>query len=208
MCVSHAGHILVFLCKLCKVVHYVDELSAYYLQSITHDDNVGVVAYIARSCSEVDNACRIGTSLAVCINMSHNVMADFLFARLCHVIVDVVYVLLKLLYLSLGNRQSELHFSSCKSDPEFSPCCEFLVSRENILHFLACISCTEWAFIAVIVSAHFNILLFFASKRKFSYYDYTMYLIINQGQYRTKRRNGLLKGCGEMPCKTQLLIFL
>ena len=102
----------------------------------------------------MDYSCGVGTSLSVCENVSHNIVTGYLFALCCHFIVNVVYVLLQLLHLCLCNRETELHFGSCESHPELSPCSELLIRRENILHFLACITCAEWAFIAVDITAH------------------------------------------------------
>ena len=96
----------------------------------------------------------IRASLTVGENVCHNVVAGDALSCLSSSVVDIVDMLLKLLYLSLSNRQTQFHFSSCQSDPEFSPGSEFLISGEDILHLLACVSCTEGAFIALVVIAH------------------------------------------------------
>ena len=154
MCICETGERLVLLCELSQIVHDVDELSADYLQSVAHDDNVCVVAYIARCSTEVDDACGVWTSLTVCENMSHNIVASYLFALGSHFVVHIIDVLLQLLYLSLGNRETKLHFGSCQSHPQLSPCGELLIGREDILHLLAGITCTERAFIAFDITAH------------------------------------------------------
>ena len=66
--------------------------------------------------------------------------------------VNIVNIFFKLFDLCFRNRKTQLHFCSCKSHPETSPGCKFLIGRKNILHFLTGISCAEGTFIAVCVT--------------------------------------------------------
>ena len=99
----------------------------------------------------MDNSLSVRTSLTVCIDMSHNVVTDFLFSCSSSFIVNIINISFKLFNLFFCNRKSQLHFCSCKSDPQASPCSELLVSGKNILHFLTGISCTERTFVTFCV---------------------------------------------------------
>ena len=149
MSVSKAGKRLVLVSELCELVDDLDELSLDYFKSVTHYDNIGVVADVAARCAHVYNALRIGAGVAVGVNVCHNVVAEFLFILRSLFVVDVVDVGGKFVHLSLSNVETELHLGTGKSDPKLSPGREFLVCGENELHLLACVSCAEWAFIAV-----------------------------------------------------------
>ena len=89
----------------------------------------------------MDDTCRIGALLTVCIYMGHNIVAHELFSFLSHLIVDILCMSLKLVYLILCHLfKTQLMLSLCKGDPQPSPCFEFLIRRKNIFHFLIRIS--------------------------------------------------------------------
>ena len=55
----------------------------------------------------MDNALRLRALYAVGIHMAHNVMAHFLLARFCHVVVDIGRMAFQLIDLLLCDRKSE-----------------------------------------------------------------------------------------------------
>ena len=142
--VSEAGHSLVLIGKFSELRNYLYQLSLYHLHSVAHDDNVGVVANVAGS-----SAGRLGSRLAEGVNVRHNVVANYLFARGGYLVVDIINISLKLIYLLLSYGQAKLHLSSCKRHPKLSPGSEFLIRRENILHFLAGVASAERAFVRI-----------------------------------------------------------
>ena len=87
----------------------------------------------------MDNALRLRALYAVGIHMAHNVMAHFLLARFCHVVVDIGRMAFQLIDLLLCDRKSEFLFCLCQRNPESSPGLEFHILRKNELHFTACI---------------------------------------------------------------------
>ena len=152
VCVGKAGLILVLVCEACEVVDDVEQLLLDQQQRVAHNDDVGVVAHIAGGSPQVDYALRLGALLSVCVNVGHYVVAHQLLALFSHVVVDVVDVGLKLVYLLLGNGQTQLHLAPCESDPQAAPCGKLLVRREDVLHLLARIACAERAFVGGIIS--------------------------------------------------------
>ena len=51
----------------------------------------------------MNDACCLGTLLAIGIYMAHHIMTDFLFSRLGHIIIDILCMGLELVNLLLGN---------------------------------------------------------------------------------------------------------
>ena len=149
MCICKAWKSFVLICEFCKLVNYLNKLSLDYLHSISHNDNVSIITYIAACSTKVDNTLSTRAGIAISMNVSHYIVAEFLLIFCCFLIVNIINMSLELIDLLLSNTKTKLHFSSCKSHPEPSPCGELLVSRENKLHFLACITCAEGAFITV-----------------------------------------------------------
>ena len=87
----------------------------------------------------MDNALRLRALYTVGIHMTHNVMAHFLLARFCHVVVDISRMAFQLIDLLLCDRKSEFLFCLCQRNPESSPGLELHILRRNELHFAACI---------------------------------------------------------------------
>ena len=118
---------LVFLCEFGKGSDGVDQFLSNQLQRLTHDNDVGVIAYITGSRAQVNDALRIRTLLTISVDVAHDVMSDFFFSRFCNIVVDVVLVLLQLVNLFLGDGKTQFFFRLCQSDPEPSPSSEFHV---------------------------------------------------------------------------------
>ena len=127
MCKRECRKRLVFVREFGKVADNGDQLVADKLQTLGHDDDIGVVADVARGSSEVDNTLCVRALNTVSVNVGHNVVADELFSLLSDFVVDVVGVSFELVDLSLCYGQTQLHFRLGKSDPESAPGAEFLV---------------------------------------------------------------------------------
>ena len=90
MCKSKGRHIFIGICKLCQFCNDIDQFLAHQKKCITHDDNIGVITYIAGSRSQMDDACCLRALFAICVDMAHNIMANLCLSFLCHIIIDVV----------------------------------------------------------------------------------------------------------------------
>ena len=99
----------------------------------------------------MDNSLCLGADLTVGVDVSHNVVAHFLFPCLGNCKIYVVNICLQLVNLLLCNIKSKLHFGSCKGYPEAAEGGEFLLSGEDVLHFLACVAGTEGAFVGFVL---------------------------------------------------------
>ena len=53
----------------------------------------------------MNDTSRLRTLLSICVHMAHDIMADFLFPRFRHIIIDVFGVGLQLVNLLLGNNR-------------------------------------------------------------------------------------------------------
>ena len=127
MCKRECRKRLVFVREFGKVADNGDQLVADKLQTLGHDDDIGVVADVARGSSEVDNTLCVRALHAVSVDVGHYVVADELLSLLRDFIVDVVGVSLELVDLSLCYGQTQLHFRLGKRNPESAPGAEFLV---------------------------------------------------------------------------------
>ena len=133
----------IFIRKFCKLIDHIDQLLLNKLQRLCHDNDIGIVTDIAGCCAKMDDTCCLRALLSVCVYMAHYIMSDLFFAFLCHIVIDVIQMLLQLIDLLLCDDrfailgQSQLHLCLCKFNPESSPCSEFLIRRKNILHLLA-----------------------------------------------------------------------
>ena len=89
----------------------------YKAHCLGHDDYVGVVAYVAACRAQVDyRLCRRALH-AERVHVAHDVVAHFLFARFCNVIVDVLGVCLHFGYLLVGYVKPQLLFAFGKGNP-------------------------------------------------------------------------------------------
>ena len=89
-------------------------------------------------------------SLAICEDVRHDIMTDFLFAPCRSFIVDVVYMRLHLRYLLIGNIKPQFFFALGESYPEPAPCGKLAVIRKDFLHFSACVSLAERIFVYIV----------------------------------------------------------
>ena len=122
---SQGRLIFVFICEIAELGDDVDKLFANQLQGFAHHDNIRVVAYIAGSCSQVDDSFCLGTLHTVCVYMGHYIVADDLFPFFRHFIVDILRMAFQLLDLLVGDGKAQLFLSLCQGDPELSPGAEF-----------------------------------------------------------------------------------
>ena len=113
-------------------------------------DDVGVVADIRARCTEVNDACGLGRDLAEGVNVCHYVMAHFLLALTCHIIVDVGDMRLHLVHLLLRDGQTERHLRLGQRYPQAAPRREFHVRGEIVEHLLRGIARRKRAFVHVV----------------------------------------------------------
>ena len=151
MGIGKGGHSLIAVRKPGKIRHNVDELPAYHLQSVPHDDDVRVIPHIAGGCPQVDDALCLRACHTVGVHMAHHVVAANLFPLSCHVVVDIVHIGFQLLHLGLGHRQPQLMLRPGKRHPQPPPGGEFLVRREEILHLRAGIPGAEGGLIRICI---------------------------------------------------------
>ena len=65
----------------------------------------------------MNDALSLGALLPIGIYMGHNIMAHFLFSRLCHLIIDIVLIGFQLVNLLLGNGKPQFFFRLRKGYP-------------------------------------------------------------------------------------------
>ena len=149
--VGEAGHILVLVSKFSQVCQYADDLLAHQLQSLAHDDDIGVVAHIAAGSTQMDDTLCLGALQAVGIDVAHHVMAHQLFAGDGILVVHVVLVGFQLGDLLIGDSQALLLLGLGKRDPQLAPGAELVVVRENVLHLIGSITGRERGNITVML---------------------------------------------------------
>ena len=152
MCICKTGHIFILISKRSKVCKHIHKLSVHYLHSITHYDNVCVITYITACSAKMNNTLCLWTTLSVCVNVCHNIVAELLLL-LCGIFkIDIIDMCRKLVYLFLCHLlKPELHLGSCKSYPQSAECRKLLLSRERELHLLTRVSRAERAFVGFVV---------------------------------------------------------
>ena len=150
--VGHAGHVLVLLGKTGQLGQHADELFADELQTLTHHDDVGVVADVAAGRTQMDDACRLGALLAVGVDMAHDVVADQLLAGNGDIVVDIVHMGFQLLHHFGGDvGQALLHLCAGQRHPQTAPGAELVVIREDVLHLIGGVTGGKRADIAVML---------------------------------------------------------
>ena len=107
-----------------------DKFVAQQAQSFRHDDNVGVVPYIAGGCPQMDDRARLRALLAIGIHMGHHVVAHDLLALPGNIVIDVVGKTAHFIDLLLRNGQAQLHFRLRQGDPKAAPGTELFVRRK------------------------------------------------------------------------------
>ena len=141
MRVCKTGHILVFQCKIGKISENLCRLLENDFRRMLQNDNIRVVADIARGCTEMDYRLCFRTLLSVCVYMRHYIVTHNFFAFLRNLIIHIVAVCFQLRNLLIGNSETKLLFGFCKSNPKPAPCSEFELLRKDFLHFGACVPC-------------------------------------------------------------------
>ena len=150
--VGHAGHVLVLLGKTGQLGQYADELFADELQTLTHHDDVGVVADIAAGRAQMDDALGFRALHPVSVHMRHHVVAHLLFLFARHIVVDVVHMGFQLLHHFGGDvGQALLHLCAGQRHPQAAPGAELVVIREDVLHLIGGVTGGKRADIAVML---------------------------------------------------------
>ena len=98
----------------------------------------------------MDDALCLGALHTISVHMGHHIVAHQTLPLLCHIVINVIGMLLQLVDLLIGNGQSQLLLRLRKGDPELSPGAEFLVRRKDILHLPAGIALRKRAYVSVI----------------------------------------------------------
>ena len=117
----------VFLCEIRQFCDHIDQFLFYDLQSLCHQDDIGIISHIAGGGSQVNDAFCLRALLTVRIHVRHDIVADHLFSFLCHVIIDVFRMGFQLVDLFLCNRKSQLFFCFRQGDPQLPPCAELFI---------------------------------------------------------------------------------
>ena len=97
----------------------------------------------------MDDGHGLRTQLAVGVDMGHHIVTQLLLPLGCSGVVDVLNMGLQLIYLLLGDGQSQFHLCPGQSHPQAAPGGELFVRGENILHLVAGVAGGQGAFIAV-----------------------------------------------------------
>ena len=103
--------------KVGKMVNQINQLFANMQQSFSVDNDISIVTNIGTGCAEVDNAFGFGTLCAIGVNMSHHIMAQFLFLFRSQLIIDVGDVCFELSNLLLGNIKTQFTLSFGQGHP-------------------------------------------------------------------------------------------
>ena len=100
----------------------------------------------------MDDACRLGTLLAVGVDMAHDVVAHQLFPLDGHFVVDIVHMGFQLGYHVRGDvGQALIHFGTSQRHPQPPPGAELVVVREDVLHLIGSIAGGKRADIAIML---------------------------------------------------------
>ena len=127
MCESQCGQGFILIGEMCQFCQDIDDLFAHQLQGIAHDDDISVVTDITACSAEVDDALGFGTLQTIGIDMAHDIMADYLFARNGIFIINILCMRLQLRDLLIRDRKAELLLNLCQCDPQFPPGTEFFI---------------------------------------------------------------------------------
>ena len=98
MRISKCWHILIAIRKLRKQLDDSEQLRTYNLERIPNQNNIGIVSYVTRSRSEMNNPCSRLRLLSISIHMRHHIVPNFFLTRISDIIVDVMHV-----FFHIGN---------------------------------------------------------------------------------------------------------
>ena len=127
----------VFFCKVRKVCDDIYQFLSYQFQTFRHDDQVRVVADVARRRAEVDDALGFRALQSVSVYVGHDVVANDLLAFFGFVVVDIIGGGLQFCDLLVSDGKAQLLFRFCQCDPEFSPGPEFHFRGKEVFHLFA-----------------------------------------------------------------------
>ena len=140
----------IFISKFSQLIQNTDQFLTYQLQGFCHNDDIGVVSYVAGSCTQMDDSFCCRALYAVRIHMGHNIVAHQFLTLFSNIKIDFILMCFQFIDLLLRDRKAKLLLRLCQRNPESSPGAEFLVRGENILHLLTCIALGKRAYISVV----------------------------------------------------------
>ena len=151
---AQGGQGLVLPGKPGQVVQHPHQLVAHQLQGLPHQNDVGVIPYIAAGGAQMDDGHGLGAGISVGMDVGHHVVAELflIFRRL--VVVDVVNMGGQFVHLLLGDGQAQLHLGPGQGHPQAAPGGELLIRREHILHLVAGIAGGQRTLISVVTHRH------------------------------------------------------
>ena len=110
-----------------ELIDTVDKLLTNKLETLTHDDDIGVITNIAGSSTQVDDPLCCRALNAISINMTHYVVANLFLTGFRNFVVDIILMCLKFINLLFCNVKTQLMLSLSERYPELSPCTELVV---------------------------------------------------------------------------------
>ena len=73
----------------------------YQLQGFCHNDDIGVVSYVAGGCTQMDDSFCFRTLYTVRIHMGHNIVAHQFLTLFSHIIIDIIFMCFQFIDLLL-----------------------------------------------------------------------------------------------------------
>ena len=135
--VREARHGFVLKRKRAEIPHHLRRFFQQNAGRFPKLDDVGVVADVAGSRAEVNDALGGRTLYSVRIDVRHHVVPHLALARLGGRVIDVVRVRRKLRDLRVGDVKPERLLRLRQRDPQPPPGAEFKFLREDVLHLVA-----------------------------------------------------------------------
>ena len=80
----------IFISKFSQLIQNTDKFLTYQLQGFCHNDDIGVVSYVAGSCTQMDDSLCLRALESVSVYVGHHIVADKLFSRLRLLEVDIL----------------------------------------------------------------------------------------------------------------------
>ena len=132
--VAQGGRGLVGVGELGEVGQHGDELAPEIPQALPVNDEVGVVGDVAAGGAQVNDAGGGGSRFAVGVHMGHDVVADFLFPRRGHLVVNVGDVGLQLRHLLAGDGEPQVVLRPGQGHPQPAPGLDAHIGGEQVQH--------------------------------------------------------------------------